>query len=63
MRYARRDFEALASTDIEPRTADLQYRLALKNVKELPRLRMIVAALAIPWRHALLNYAQVGPIE
>jgi hypothetical protein len=37
--------------------------LTLQNVKELPRLGMKMATLAISRRHALLNYAQLGPIE
>jgi len=63
MRFARRYFETLTNAKIEPGTADFQHRLTLQHKKELPRFRMKMPTLAVSWRHALLNYAQLGAIE
>jgi hypothetical protein len=37
--------------------------LTLQNVKELLRLGMKMATLAVSWRHPFLDYAQLGSIE
>jgi hypothetical protein len=56
-------FDTLTCNELEPSSTDLQHGVTLQDVKKLPSFGMKVSTLAVPWRHTLLDYAQLRPIE
>ena len=63
MPRAWRYLQTLPDDEFEARAIDFHNGLTLQDVKELPRCRMKMPGLAVPGRHALLNYAEISTVE